>query len=161
MDQQPSFLRPQNAVRGTCFALATFFSTALIGVVVKWLPADTPSTTIGFFQFFIALLLTFPWALKREPVLGTTRWSPEPQNPTSCFASSSRYQRTISSPFLLCRYFLCAIGGCQSSPQCGPDMGPLVAAGISEASGRARTLDEYSGWFDRGEFYSSPQPTDI
>ena len=69
MDQQPSFLQPQNAVRGTCFALATFLSTALIGVVVKWLPADTPSTTIGFFQFFIALLLTCPWAFKREPAL--------------------------------------------------------------------------------------------
>jgi drug/metabolite transporter (DMT)-like permease len=66
---QPSFLRPQNAVRGTCFALATFLSTAFIGVVVKWLPADTPSTTIGFFQFFIALLLTCPWALKRAPAL--------------------------------------------------------------------------------------------
>ncbi len=69
MDQQPSFLQPQNAVRGTCFALATFLSTACIGVVVKWLPADTPSTTIGFFQFFIALLLTCPWALKRAPAL--------------------------------------------------------------------------------------------
>jgi drug/metabolite transporter (DMT)-like permease len=66
---QPSFLQPQNAVRGTCFALATFLSTAFIGVVVKWLPADTPSTTIGFFQSFIALLLTCPWALKREPAL--------------------------------------------------------------------------------------------
>ena len=69
MDQQPSFLQPQNAFRGTCFALATFLSTAFIGVVVKWLPADTPSTTIGFFQFFIALLLTCPWAFKRAPAL--------------------------------------------------------------------------------------------
>src|SRR5215475_13591142 len=69
MDQQPSFLRPQNAFRGTCFALATFLSTAFIGVVVKWLPADTPSTTIGFFQFFIALLLTCPWVFKRAPAL--------------------------------------------------------------------------------------------
>ena len=69
MDQQPSFLHPQNAFRGTCFALATFLSTAFIGVVVKWLPADTPSPTIGFFQFFIALLLTCPWAFKREPAL--------------------------------------------------------------------------------------------
>jgi drug/metabolite transporter (DMT)-like permease len=67
MDQQSSLLQPQNAVRGTCFALATFLSTACIGVVVKWLPADTPSTTIGFFQFFIALLLTCPWVFKREP----------------------------------------------------------------------------------------------
>jgi drug/metabolite transporter (DMT)-like permease len=67
MDQQPSLLPPQNAVRGTCFALATFLSTACIGVVVKWLPADTPSPTIGFFQFFIALVLTCPWALKRAP----------------------------------------------------------------------------------------------
>jgi drug/metabolite transporter (DMT)-like permease len=69
MDQQSSLLQPQNTVRGTCFALATFLSTAFIGVVVKWLPADTPSTTIGFFQFFIALLLTCPWAFKREPAL--------------------------------------------------------------------------------------------
>jgi drug/metabolite transporter (DMT)-like permease len=69
MQPQPSLLQPQNAVRGTCFALATFLSTALIGVVVKWLPADTPSTTIGFFQFCIALLLTCPWALKRAPTL--------------------------------------------------------------------------------------------
>ena len=69
MDQQSSLLQPQNAVRGTYFALATFLSTALIGVVVKWLPADTPSTTIGFFQFFVALLLTCPWVFKREPAL--------------------------------------------------------------------------------------------
>jgi drug/metabolite transporter (DMT)-like permease len=69
MDQQSSLLQPQNAVRGTCFALATFLSTACIGVVVKWLPADTPSTTIGFFQFFVALLLTCPWVFKREPAL--------------------------------------------------------------------------------------------
>jgi len=69
MDQQPSFLQPQNAVRGTCFAVATFLCTALIGVVVKWLPTDTPSTMIGFFQFFVALLLTCPWALKRQPML--------------------------------------------------------------------------------------------
>jgi drug/metabolite transporter (DMT)-like permease len=69
MDQQSSLLQPQNAVRGTGFALATFLSTACIGVVVKWLPADTPSTTIGFFQFFVALLLTCPWVFKREPAL--------------------------------------------------------------------------------------------
>ena len=79
MDQMSSLLQPQNTVRGTCFALATFLSTACIGVVVKWLPADTPSTTIGFFQFFVALLLTCPWVFKRDSV-GTTRWSPEPQN---------------------------------------------------------------------------------
>jgi drug/metabolite transporter (DMT)-like permease len=69
MDQQSSLVQPQNAVRGTCFALATFLSTACIGVVVKWLPADTPSTTIGFFQFFVALLLTCPWVFKRELAL--------------------------------------------------------------------------------------------
>jgi drug/metabolite transporter (DMT)-like permease len=69
MAQPPSFLRAQNAFRGTCFALATFLSTAFIGVVAKWLPADTPSTTIGFFQFFIALLLTCPWVFKRVPAL--------------------------------------------------------------------------------------------
>src|SRR5262245_60637312 len=69
MDQQSSLLQPQNAIRGTYFALATFLSTACIGVVVKWLPADTPSTTIGFFQFFVALLLTCPWVFKRAPAL--------------------------------------------------------------------------------------------
>src|SRR5215510_9995522 len=69
MEQQSSLLPPQNTVRGTCFALATFLSTACIGVVVKWLPAETPSTTIGFFQFFVALVLTCPWVFKRAPAL--------------------------------------------------------------------------------------------
>src|SRR5262245_14563468 len=40
-------------------------------------------------------------------------------------------------------------------------MGPFVAAGISEANGRARTLDQYVGWFGRGGFDSSPPSTDI
>jgi drug/metabolite transporter (DMT)-like permease len=43
-----------------------------MGVVVKWLPAETPPTTIGFFQFFIALVLTCPWVFKREPALAQT-----------------------------------------------------------------------------------------
>src|SRR5688572_13604428 len=113
------------------------------------------------FPIFHRAVTDLSLGLKKGASVGTTRWPPEPQNPTSCFASSSQYQRTISSPVLLCRYFLCAIGGCQSSPECGSDMGPLVAAGISKASGRVGTLGEYSGWFDRGGFHSSPQSTDI
>ena len=77
----PLCCTPQNAVRGTCFALATFLSTALIGVVVKWLPADTPSTTIGFFQFFVGAT-DLSLGLQTGASVSTTRWPPEPQNPT-------------------------------------------------------------------------------
>src|SRR5919108_1487546 len=101
------------------------------------------------FPIFHRAVTDLSLGLQKGASVGTTGWSPEPQNPTSCFASSAQYQRPLSSPVLLCRDFLCAIGGCQSSPQCGPALGPLVAAGLSEASARASILHEYSGWFDR------------
>src|SRR5262245_12967247 len=91
--------------------------------------------------------------------VGTTRWPPEPQNPTPRVASSSQYQRPLRTPVLLCRHCLCALGGCQSVPECGPALGPRVAAGLSEANGRASTLDQYAGGFGRGGFdASSPSP---
>ena len=69
MDHQLSLRQPQNTIRGTYLALATFLSTAFIGVVVKWLPVDTPPMTIGFFQFFSVLVLTLPWVLRTNPML--------------------------------------------------------------------------------------------
>ena len=42
-----------------------------------------------------------------------------------------------------------------------PALGPLVAAGLSEANGRASTLDQYAGGFDRGRFDSSPPSPDL
>src|SRR5919109_625002 len=113
------------------------------------------------FPVFRRAVTDLSLGLQKGASVGTTRWSPEPQNPTPSFASSSQHQRPISSPVLLCRDFLCAIGGCQSSPECGPAMGPLVAAGLSEANGRARTLDQYVGGFGRGGFDSSPPSTDL
>jgi drug/metabolite transporter (DMT)-like permease len=69
MDHQLLLRQPQNTIRGTYFALTTFLSTACIGVVVKWLPVDTPPMTIGFVQFFSVLLLTLPWVLRTNPTL--------------------------------------------------------------------------------------------
>src|SRR3712207_5833130 len=93
--------------------------------------------------------------------VGTTRWPPEPQNPTPRVTSASQSQRTFRAPVLLCRDCLCALGGCQSAPECGPALGPRVAAGLSEANGRASTLDQYAGGFGRGGFDSSPPSTDV
>jgi drug/metabolite transporter (DMT)-like permease len=69
MDHQPVLWQPQNTIHGTYLALATFLSTAFIGVVVKGLPVDTPPMTIGFFQFLSVLLLTLPWVLRANPML--------------------------------------------------------------------------------------------
>src|SRR5215510_10242634 len=93
--------------------------------------------------------------------VGTTRWSPEPQNPTPRVASSAQYQRPLRAPVLLWRDCLCALGGGQSAPECGPALGPLVAAGLSEANGRASTLDQYAGGVGRGGVDSSPPSPDL
>src|SRR5262245_45335757 len=111
------------------------------------------------FPIFRRAVTDLSVGLQTGASVGTTWWPPEPQNPTPHVASSSQSQRTLRAPVLLCRDCLCALGGCQSSPEWGPALGPLVAAGLSEANGHASTLDQYAGGFDRGRFdASSPSP---
>ena len=70
--------------------------------------------------------------------VGTTRWPPEPQNPTPRVASSSQYQLTLRSPVLLCRDWLCALGGGQSGV-------PGVISGKFTVRKRAPTSPSVAG----------------